>query len=290
MKLARLAPELIQAYREEKLTLEALMAFTVTDDHKKQIAAYESLGNWDLERPDSIRSTLTEEMVEADDKLVKFVTLGKYTKAGGTTKTDLFGDDIYLENPELLDALVTEKLKLVEQELTAEGWGWVQVERERDWKATQGCSRLEAEPVDAPEGLLAELAKLEAEQLAVGEQLDAAEDDEEIDRLNDRNSELEEQLDKVADKIAAFAKFDPAQMATAGCYAYIGHDGELDIEKGLVRREDAKKAAKALDDESDDDQPEEKPKGIPESLKRDLEAYRLGSRPGRDCQAPSHRI
>ncbi len=275
MKLARLAPELIQAYRDEKLTLEALMAFTVTDDRKRQLEVFESLNDWRSDA-DDIRDALTEEMVEVKSKFAVFVTLETYQAAGGTTKTDLFGDDVYLENPELLEALVTEKLKLVEQELKAEGWGWVQVERERDWKATQGCGRIEAEPVDAPEELTAELEKLEAEQIAVGEQLDATEDDEEIDRLNDRHGELEDLLDKIGDKIAAYAKFDTDQMATAGCYAYIGHDGELEVEKGLLRREDAKATAKARDDDSEDDNlPAEKPKGISESLKRDLEAYRL---------------
>jgi ParB family chromosome partitioning protein len=165
---------------------------------------------------------------------------------------------------------------LVEQDLIAEGWGWVQVDRDRDWKVTQGCSRLEPEPVDAPEELLAELKKLEAEQLAIGEQIDATDDEDEIDRLNDRNNELETRLDDLADKIAAYARFAPDQMATAGCYAYIGNGGKLEVEKGLVRRQDTQKAAKAPNAAPDADEPAEKPKGLSQSLIDDLKAYRLG--------------
>ena len=37
MKLARVAPQLIQEYRDDGMTLECLMAFTVTDDHRRQL-------------------------------------------------------------------------------------------------------------------------------------------------------------------------------------------------------------------------------------------------------------
>ncbi|QEH36586.1 Chromosome-partitioning protein Spo0J [Aquisphaera giovannonii] len=277
MTLARVAPELIAAYRAEELTLDALMAFAVTDDHQKQISVYESLNDWQLKRPGEIRSILTEQLVEAEDKLVKFVGMNTYLDAGGTKRTDLFGEEVYLENPELLNALVSEKLKLAEKELQAEGWGWVQVDQEHDWRVTSGCSRLEAEPVDAPEELMAELKRLEEEQLAVGEQIDATEDEEELDRLNKRNDELDGLLDDLANQIAAYAKFDPEQMKLAGCYAYISHSGTFTVERGLVKREAKKALAKAAATHLDDDQPAEQPKGMPESLKRDLAAYRLGA-------------
>lgn len=277
MRLARVAPELIREYREGELTLDALMAFTVTDDHQKQLSAYESLSDWDLKRPDSIRDALTEELVEAKTKMAQFVTLQTYLDAGGTTRTDLFGDDVYFENPELLEALVAEKLKLVEKELVAEGWKWVEVAREKDWKATQGCTRLEPETTGAPEALLSEMTKLEAEQLSLGEQLDATEDDEEIDRLNDHVTALEGKLDELADQIASYARFNPEQTASGGCYAYIGRDGKLVVEKGLLRREDSKEPEKPAVVGEDGEPLPDKPKGIPESLKRDLEAYRLGA-------------
>ena len=36
LKLGKVSPALMQAYREEKISLDILMAFTVTDDHAKQ--------------------------------------------------------------------------------------------------------------------------------------------------------------------------------------------------------------------------------------------------------------
>lgn len=273
MKLAKLAPALIAAYRAEELTLEALMAFTVTDDHDKQVAVYGSLSGWQKERPGDIRARLTEKMVEADDRLVKFVTLDTYRAAGGTTRTDLFGDEVYLENPEMLDALVREKLRLAEKQLQAEGWGWVQVDEDRDWKATQGCSRIEPVATDVPADLAAELETAEAEQRQIAAQIDATdEDDDALNELWERDKAVEERLSGIEERIAAYAKFDPEQASLAGCYAYVGHDGTFTVERGLVRRQDAKKLAAA------DGEPvkADKPKDVPESLKRDLEVYRLG--------------
>ena len=42
MKLARVAPELLAEYRSEGMTLECLMAYTVTDDHRRQLKVFKS--------------------------------------------------------------------------------------------------------------------------------------------------------------------------------------------------------------------------------------------------------
>lgn len=65
------------------------MAFTVTDDQKKQIAVYKSLSDWDRKHAHSIRRALTEGMVTSTDKLARFVGLEAYAAAGGLTKLDL---------------------------------------------------------------------------------------------------------------------------------------------------------------------------------------------------------
>ena len=59
------------------------------------------------------------------------------------------------------------------------------------------------------------------------------------------------------------------QIGIAGCYVSIDHDGGLNIEKGLVKKQDMKRLT------AGDAPQERKPKGMPETLRRDLEAYRL---------------
>lgn len=278
MRLARIAPELIREYRDEKLTHEALAAFAVIDDHARQLAVYKSLHEWQRSRPEQIRSLLTEGMVKVGSKLATFVTLETYLAAGGAARTDLTGET-FLENPELLNALAVEKLKLADQELVAEGWSWVKVDMERDWNATAGCRRLQPQPGDVPQELLDRQVAIESEIEALDQEWDEADEDdnEAFDAILKKRNDAGTRLVVVEDEIAALARFDADQMKSAGCYAYIRPDGKLEVEKGLFKREEAKKAAQTTRDMEDDEQPEPKAKGLSDSLKRDLEAYRLGA-------------
>jgi ParB family chromosome partitioning protein len=273
MKLGRVAPELLQAYRDEDVTMESLMAFAVTDDHARQLAVYQSLQGWQKENPRHIRAALTEAMVKADGKLAKFVGMDTYEAAGGATRTDLFGEDVYLENPELLNALAGEKLKLIERELQAEGWGWVEVSPEHDWEFTQRCDRIHPVPADVPPELLDLKAQAEAEL----EDISQAVEDTESDALIDALDEAETRLAEIDERLDSFVAFDPEQQKLAGCYVTIGHDGELSVEKGLVRPEHRKALAASPDDDDGDDATPGKKNKMPETLRRDLEAYRLAA-------------
>jgi len=269
LKLGNAAPELLKEYRDGHITLDALMAFTLTDDRDKQLKVYASLQGWQKGNPRHIRDCLTEAMAEADSKLAKFVGLDAYQAAGGATRCDLFGEDVYLENPELLNALAGEKLKLIEQGLKAEGWGWVEVNPERDWSAVSACGLIHPLPVGAPAELADEQEALLATAAGINDRIDATDDEDELATLSEASHENQDRLEQTARSLARFVAYDPEQMKTAGCYVSIGHDGALCVEKGLVRRQDMKHLA------APDDAKERKPKAMPETLRRDLEAYRL---------------
>lgn len=281
LKLGRAAPELIQLYRDGKLKLETLEAFTITDDRKRQLKVYNQIKNgWQIHHAREIRGLLTDKMVDAKSKLVVFVGLENYEKAGGTLRSDLFGEDVYLENPELLNALVEEKLKLVKQELEAEGWAWVETAKEQDYSFTNCMNELEPEPVAAPQELLDQKAAIEAELEAIDREWEAADenDDNLLDSISEKRSDADDRLEQIEEKLSSFVRFTPEQMKVSGCYAYIDHRGELAIEKGLVTPKADDEADDADEaDHSGDEEPEEKPKGMPESLKADLEAYRLSA-------------
>jgi len=92
LKLARVSPVILTAYRDGKLDLEQVMAFAITDDHKAQEKLLKVLRNMD-DDPRSIRRALTDGEIPASHKAVKFVTLKAYQKAGGQTRRDLFAED-----------------------------------------------------------------------------------------------------------------------------------------------------------------------------------------------------
>ncbi len=117
MKLACVTPELLEEFRNEGMTLECLMAYTVTDDHRKQLKVFKSLQDWQKDEPDTIRAALTEKMLDASDKLARFVGLEAYQQAGGSSRADLFGNEVYLEKPALVFKLAEAKLDGIRKEL-----------------------------------------------------------------------------------------------------------------------------------------------------------------------------
>ena len=273
MKLARVAPQLLAEYRSEGMTLECLMAFTVTDDHRRQLKVFKSLQDWQKDDPGAIRAALTEKMVEASSKLARFVGLDAYTAAGGATRADLFGDEVYLEKPALLHRLAEEKLAGIRKGLEAEGWGWIEINPDRDWDAVHRCGRIQPRLIGAPAELVDLKSQLDAE-LGVIEQ---ALEDTESDDLLEQQQAVHDRMDQVEQKLAAFVGFDDGHKKLAGCYVSIGQDGAPFLDKGLVKPEHRKVLAKLLRTDGIDAQPvKAKPKdGLPESLRRDLAADRL---------------
>jgi len=272
MKLARVAPDLLKAYRDEQITLECLMAFTITDNRKQQIKVYKSLQGWQKTDPHHIRACLTEKMIEAGDKLVKFVGLDAYTAAGGTVRTDLFGEDAYLEKPDLLHRLANAKLDGIQKELKAEGWGWIDINPERDWSFINKCARIQPRLIDAPQELVDFKVRLDAEMAEVEQALE----DTESDTLIDRQKAIRRNLDEAEEKLVAFVGFDIELKKLAGCCVSIGHDGSTSIDKGLVRPEHKKQLARLQQTDSGAPASLTAAKDrLPETLRRDLAAYRL---------------
>lgn len=277
LRLGRVAPAIREAYRDEKLNLDALMAYALTDDQARQMRVFESLKHGQHEY--SIRRALTETMVEAGSKLARFVGLEAYQAAGGTVKADLFGEDVYLEDVELVSRLAGEKLEAEAEKLRQEGWGWVGAAEERDYRLAGQCDRIRPVPLDVPQELIEQMEAAEAEQTRIATLLDetdfSAEPAGTMERLEAEEKAIEAKLSEIEEKIESCSGFGPDQMKTAGCYVTIGYRGELQVDKGLVRPEDRKKSAMAKAMSGDQEEPEEPKAKLSDSLRRDLAAYRL---------------
>jgi ParB family transcriptional regulator, chromosome partitioning protein len=273
MKLARVAPQLLAEYRSEGLTLDCLMAFTVTDDHRRQLKVFKSLQGWQKDDPGTIRAALTEKMVEASSKLALFVGVDAYVAAGGSTRADLFGNEVYLEKPDLLHRLVKEKLDGIRKELEAEGWGWIEINAERDVDAIYRCGRIPPRLIEAPADLLDLKAQLD-DELSV---IEKALEDTESDSLLEQQQAIHDRLEEVERKLAGYVGFDEVLKTLAGCFVSIAEDGTPFLDKGLVKPENRKLLAKLLRTDDGDSAPAKaKAKNaLPESLRRDLAAERL---------------
>jgi ParB family chromosome partitioning protein len=240
LKLARVSPAVLKAYREEHLTLEKVMAFAVSDDHAAQEKVLDNLRS---HGPQSIREALTENEIAASDRRVKFVTLKAYEKAGGTTRRDLFSegeDSVFILDAALLDRLVTEKLERAAKSLAKEGWKWTTAQPAFDYDEKSKLRRVHAEPAPLPPKLAREAEALEKERDTLLEQYEAAGGDAEEPA---RIEEIADRLDAIEDKRGEDV-WTPAQVAMAGAVLTIGHDGKAQIERGLVRPEDMPEIAK----------------------------------------------
>ena len=66
---------------------------------------FKSLKGWRQDNTDHIREQLTEELLAGDDRRVLFIGIDAYEKAGGQVRRDFFGEDVFLEQPEILQQL-----------------------------------------------------------------------------------------------------------------------------------------------------------------------------------------
>jgi ParB family transcriptional regulator, chromosome partitioning protein len=131
LRLAAVSPTLLELHAADKLTLEQLMAFSVTSDHQSQEAVWERLkdGPPYMREAYHIRRQLTEGAVAASDRRAVFVGAEAYEAAGGTILRDLFSGDNggWLQDAVLLDRLVAEKLQNLAEGLRSENWKWIEV-------------------------------------------------------------------------------------------------------------------------------------------------------------------
>lgn len=76
LKLTAVSEKLLKIYADDGMTLDQLIAFTVTDDHARQEQVWEAVENSWSKEPYQIRRMLTERSVRATDKRAVFVGVG----------------------------------------------------------------------------------------------------------------------------------------------------------------------------------------------------------------------
>src|SRR3979411_1655736 len=85
LRLASVSAKLHEVYAEDGMTLEQLMAFSVTADQVRQEQVWENVSRSGYDEPYQIRRMLTEQTVRASDRRARFVGLATHQPAGGRT-------------------------------------------------------------------------------------------------------------------------------------------------------------------------------------------------------------
>ena len=232
LRLASVSPKLHDVYAEDGMTLEQLMAFSVTADQARQEQAWDNVSRSGNDEPYQIRRMLTENAVRASDRRAQFVGLDVYEQAGGTVLRDLFAHDDggWLQDVPLLDRLATEKLKAEAETIAAEGWKWISVAVDFPYGHTNGLREIEGEPTDLTEEERSTLDALNAEHDKIEEDYQDA--DELPDEIDQRLGEIEVARSVLESRSLIY---EPAQIARAGVFVSIDAEGLLSIARGYVR-------------------------------------------------------
>ncbi|AGS26423.1 ParB-like nuclease domain-containing protein (plasmid) [Rhizobium etli] len=236
LRLASVSPRLLDSYAENQMTLEQVMAFSITNDHGRQEQVWDTVSRSHSREPYYIRRLLTETAIRASDRRAVYVGVEAYEAAGGVVMRDLFEQDQggWLQDPAVLEQLVLEKLKADAEAIrTSEGWKWVEAAFDFPYGHTSGLRRFYGEQAEMTEEELvrydatrAEYERLDAEYGEASEYSEAAEQ---------KLEELGTELDRLNDRPYIF---DPQEVARGGVFVSLGAGGELKIERGFVRPED----------------------------------------------------
>ncbi len=297
LRLGKLAPELLDAYRAGKINLEAVTAFTLGADQAAQLAVWAQLKDHAYISPHAIRRLLTESAIPLDSGLGMFVGAEAYEAAGGPITRDLFSgdDDGFMDDAALVRRLAIEKLEAKAAELRPQ-WKWTKAALDLEYGELSRYVHLRPQPAEIPGDLAAEIERIEQR---LGELDDIAGDEWNADRAAEAE-QLDERRNEINETIESLAVYRDKDRVRSGCIVTIGDNGGFCLHQGLIERPAARGGADRGDADSQigedgnagdpadrDDEPASRPHvslsreqtfrkqcGFSQSLVDDLKAHR----------------
>lgn len=258
LRLANVAPEILTAFRDDKINLDCVMAFTIVNDHARQMTAWDGLKDGHFIHSQAIKNRLTATAYRANSKLGTFVTIEAYKAAGGDVSEDLFAEHetSYLQNPELVERLAQDKLETIAKDYIGD-WKWVDVHQDLDFNTIHSFGSVSPLEVDPDPELLKQLDDMNNRYDEIGKM----DHDDLTGELETEYEDLEEKIGLLEQKIEDERPFKDEDRDIAGVILSIGYDGELVVRKGLVRPEDIPQETSSNDGESDENMGEARVSG-----------------------------
>jgi ParB family chromosome partitioning protein len=245
LKLAAVSPKLIEAYRSGDMTLEQLMAFTISDDHEAQERVWFDYPLHE-KHPQGIRRALTKTLVAGNDRRARFVGRVAYEAAGGAIVRDLFDseDEGYFTDGALLERLTAEKLSLEAETVRAEGWAWVETLPEMDYMALGRMGRVQ--PVGEP---LSDETQTKLDELTASyDGLIEEHGEDPPENIVGKLEELSAEIDALSERRLLWRDEDRAR---AGAIVTVSPQGHLQVERGLLKPEDRRSSPATASEAAD---------------------------------------
>lgn len=127
LKLANLAPSLLDALARDNISLEQCEVLTLADTHERQEQVWkEAVEKWRDPAVQTLRRMVTDDKMAISHPMFAYVGEEAYTAAGGTLTADLFSDkDSTFADSTLVKSLLAGKLTVLAARIQQEqGWGW----------------------------------------------------------------------------------------------------------------------------------------------------------------------
>ena len=230
LKLANLAPALIQELAKDAINLEQCQALSLTDSHEHQMEIWTSAkSQYGHQSPSTayLRSKIVNDSMTTDAPLFRFIGLEAYEAEGGLLRHDLFTEEnTGWADSHLVRKIAQEKLEQAAQRLQQEeGWGWslARIERVSEYHPDNKtwCHRM-PEPDFTPE-----------EQVRYDSLSDAVDA---TDNYDDENT-LQQQLEDL-EAAAVNRQLTPEFKAGLGVAVSVNRaTGELDIQRAIGKVE-----------------------------------------------------
>lgn len=129
LKLANLAPSLLDALGRDELTLEQCAALTLTDTHGRQEQVWkDAVETWGNPSVQTLRRMVVDDKLAISHPMFVFVGEKAYTDAGGDLTRDLFSDDdSTFADATLVKSLLDARLTIIAMQIKHDqGWGWAE--------------------------------------------------------------------------------------------------------------------------------------------------------------------
>ncbi len=246
LKLANVAPRLLDLYRNDEANFEQMMALAISDDHAAQQQAWDGLSPH-CRHPHELRRLLTAQQINVQtDRLARFVGIEAFEQAGGVVVRDLFSNSGagYISDVGLLERLAAAKLENERAALATEGHGWIELLPRADHAALSEFARVRTTTSELSEEQNEELTQLDAEEVDLELKI-AALDDEDCDEGLQLARALEH-VDSRRDEInsSRTAIVLPSDRALSGAVITLDEAGNVVVRRDLVRPADKSKMLK----------------------------------------------
>ena len=218
LRLGRLAPEILEAYRVGEIETDIAQAYASTSNAERQLTVFKVLQAQSQHHGyyggvNNVMQQLQKDSMRSDSPLAKFVGSKRYHDAGGQSEATLWDDYSVFSDIDLLQRLAKEKFERIAKRIAKDGWKWVEYSVDRDNQRTirDKCTSLfpeQGQPTAAEAAIFDAAEKFDKKYADYEDDL-PADAEAEHTRLSEQYAEA---LEAVHDR----RSFTPEQMAASG--------------------------------------------------------------------------